>query len=259
MLRNSVEFACEFTHVIPRESSLLIAIYTGIFWMNAEWHYSQNGRRLGPVTLTQLQEMLQSGRLDENSLVWKPGMTDWVAAGSVSELFPPGAPVPPPLPQPEYATKDEPLAALSNAANAIRSQYHKQRIALCIAAAVGMLSTFMPWVSVPFIGSFYGTQLIGWLTFLLFIPALVLALRGNKLKPIIGRKRLLAAIPAGFAGLIGIANIVSLRNETASANPLAALSASMVKLEIGIFLLIIAAFTVCLVAWLMDSRSDAGV
>ncbi len=223
--------------------------------MNAEWHYSQNGHRLGPVTLTQLQQLLQSNSLGKNDLVWKPGMTDWVPAGSVQELLPLDAePAPPPLPR-ESPTKNEPLVVFSNAVNTVRSQYHKQRLAICVAAAVGMLSTFMPWVSVPLVGSFYGTQSGGWLTFFLFIPALVVGLRGNKLKPIRGRQRLIAAIPAGLAGIIGISNIASLKNQSASSDLFAALSASMVRLEIGIFLLVVAAFTVCLVAWLMDNRS----
>jgi hypothetical protein len=54
-----------------------------------------------------------------------------------------------------------------------------QRVVLAIAAALGMLCTFLPWVSAPFVGSVSGTRGDGWITFGLCAVALVIALAGN--------------------------------------------------------------------------------
>jgi len=58
-----------------------------------------DGQQLGPMSVPQLSQYVQSGRIDRNTLVWCSGMADWTAAGTVAELsrlF--GAPVPPPPP-----------------------------------------------------------------------------------------------------------------------------------------------------------------
>jgi uncharacterized RDD family membrane protein YckC len=42
-----------------------------------EWYYSENGERRGPVPDTALTELLQSGRLSTDTLVWREGWNDW--------------------------------------------------------------------------------------------------------------------------------------------------------------------------------------
>jgi hypothetical protein len=57
---------------------------------------------------------------------------------------------------------------------------HAQRVALAIAAAVGMICTFLPWVNVPLIGAIYGTRGDGWITLALCAGALACALTGDR-------------------------------------------------------------------------------
>ena len=48
---------------------------------------------------------------------------------------------------------------------------NKQRLAILITAAVGALSTFMPWAKAPIVGSVPGTEIedgLGWISFGLF-------------------------------------------------------------------------------------------
>jgi hypothetical protein len=69
--------------------------------MAAEWYYAKNKQRVGPVTETQLQELVRSGELGPADMVWKQGMAKWQPAGSVDGLLPKSPPVqpePPPLP-----------------------------------------------------------------------------------------------------------------------------------------------------------------
>lgn len=57
-----------------------------------------NGQQAGPFDLATLQQMLTTGQLARETLVWKKGMADWAAASSISELSALFGSVPPPIP-----------------------------------------------------------------------------------------------------------------------------------------------------------------
>jgi len=57
-----------------------------------------NGAQAGPFDTAALSEKLAGGQLTRATLVWKTGMPQWTAAGSVAELASLFADVPPPLP-----------------------------------------------------------------------------------------------------------------------------------------------------------------
>lgn len=63
------------------------------------WYYAQNEEQHGPVTFEQLQELVESGQVSANDLVWNPDLPDWKPAGSVKGLAPEGAVQPPTLPK----------------------------------------------------------------------------------------------------------------------------------------------------------------
>lgn len=69
---------------------------------NDSYHLAVNGTSTGPYTLSVLSTMAANGQFTKESLVWKSGMANWHAAGSISELaglfagtVPPVPPVPP--------------------------------------------------------------------------------------------------------------------------------------------------------------------
>lgn len=69
---------------------------------NESYHVAVNGTATGPYTVSVLSTMAANGQLTSESLVWKSGMANWQAAGSISELaglfagtVPPVPPVPP--------------------------------------------------------------------------------------------------------------------------------------------------------------------
>lgn len=41
------------------------------------WFYSEGNRQAGPVSDSQLEELLRSGKINSNTLIWRDGMTDW--------------------------------------------------------------------------------------------------------------------------------------------------------------------------------------
>lgn len=73
------------------------------------WYYAVRGKQCGPVSEDELKELLASGRLPSDSLVWKPEMPDWQPAARVPELADclaqrPGT-LPPPLPDPSIESQ----------------------------------------------------------------------------------------------------------------------------------------------------------
>lgn len=52
----------------------------------AMYHVAINGQASGPYDMTTLHQMVSSGQLTANSLVWKVGMAQWTAAGLIDEL-----------------------------------------------------------------------------------------------------------------------------------------------------------------------------
>ena len=66
------------------------------------YNVAVNGQSTGPYDMTTLSQMAANGQFTSNSLVWKTGMANWAAAGTVPELSllfqqnpPPIPPVPP--------------------------------------------------------------------------------------------------------------------------------------------------------------------
>lgn len=57
-----------------------------------------NGQQYGPYNIQQMQQMAQSGQVNASTLVWAPGMPQWVAAGTVPELANFFMATPPPIP-----------------------------------------------------------------------------------------------------------------------------------------------------------------
>ena len=53
---------------------------------NARYHIVINGQDAGEFDKQALSQMAIDGRINKNTLVWRQGMADWTAAGSVYEL-----------------------------------------------------------------------------------------------------------------------------------------------------------------------------
>ena len=50
------------------------------------WHVSLNGQQSPALQLAQVQQYIQSGQVTAATMVWKTGLSDWMAAGQVPEL-----------------------------------------------------------------------------------------------------------------------------------------------------------------------------
>lgn len=50
------------------------------------WYYVKDGQQAGPVNDVQLQQLVAGGDVNESTLVWREGLTDWVAYGSFGQV-----------------------------------------------------------------------------------------------------------------------------------------------------------------------------
>lgn len=53
-----------------------------------EWFYGLDGQALGPVTVSQLQQLAATGQITGDTPVWKQGMAGWQRLGDTPELGP---------------------------------------------------------------------------------------------------------------------------------------------------------------------------
>jgi membrane protease subunit (stomatin/prohibitin family) len=63
------------------------------------YYVAVNGQQSGPFDMTVLKNMANSGSLTRNTLVWKQGMSNWLAAEQTDDLKSLFPQLPPPLPQ----------------------------------------------------------------------------------------------------------------------------------------------------------------
>jgi len=52
------------------------------------WFYSLDGQQSGPVSDSQMDDLLRSGKINRNTLVWREGMTDWQPLNQVRHAEP---------------------------------------------------------------------------------------------------------------------------------------------------------------------------
>lgn len=66
--------------------------------METNWYYAANGQeRKGPVSESELKQLLGSGQLPAGTLVWCDGMANWTPAQEVAALRNSPPPIPPPV------------------------------------------------------------------------------------------------------------------------------------------------------------------
>lgn len=63
------------------------------------WHYADESGEVGPITLGQLVSALAKNNTGSETLVWRPGLADWMRASEVPEIASLLLLPPPPLPK----------------------------------------------------------------------------------------------------------------------------------------------------------------
>ncbi len=138
---------------------------------------------------------------------------------------------------------------------------NKQRLAILICAAVGMLATFMPWFNIPIAGSVNGTQgnNDGWITLAIFAVPLVLSLLGDRTKGLEGAL-LTIVIVAGLADAgFALYRIIDFKNKLSplSDNAFGQLLTSTMSVGFGLYLIVIAGIAQGAAAWALKDKQAA--
>lgn len=56
--------------------------------MSNNWHYAKGGEKHGPITAAQLKELVTTGQLAPDDLVWCEDMKEWRKASTVKGCSP---------------------------------------------------------------------------------------------------------------------------------------------------------------------------
>jgi hypothetical protein len=106
---------------------------------DAVWHVAVDGAQRGPLTKSEVLELLRSRRLTGSDLVWGPGLSDWTPVGETSEFLQPPSRTAPtlrvdPRPQPGAALAAEPDQADKPSVGTRWSLWRSASIGLLVSA-----------------------------------------------------------------------------------------------------------------------------
>lgn len=135
---------------------------------------------------------------------------------------------------------------------------NKQRLAILIASTLGALGTFMPWMSVPIIGSINGTKGDGYITLIFFLIPLVISLLGNRRESINGIKLWSAMVGGGLSAIIALYKIIDFKSKMSDVpdNPFAQAITSSVSIEYGLYVIAIAGIGVIVSSIFVKDNSN---
>lgn len=139
------------------------------------------------------------------------------------------------------------------------NKMYKQRIGIIIAAAIGALGTFLPWVHAPIIGSVpgsYGSD--GWITFILFVITIGLCFVGKRTEPLKLGFLVGAIIPSLLASIVALIKIIDFNSQMGNAvsdNPFSKAMTQTVGIGIGLYLIVLAGIAVLLVGIFLNKST----
>ena len=128
---------------------------------------------------------------------------------------------------------------------------NKQRIGILIAAGLGMLATFMPWLKAPVVGTINGAEWKGdgWITFFLFALTLVISLINDKSKSLKGWLLYCAIIPSIIAAAIGIWKINDINSMIGTLGIYTGGLPPAISIGFGLYLEVLAGISIPIIAF----------
>jgi hypothetical protein len=123
-----------------------------------EWFYAVGSTQHGPVPAETILQMIASGQLTPENLVWRDGMPQWMRAGDMPIFAPPIArpigptsipPPPPPLGQPLGAYYPDPQTAAlqSKASTAMAIGIISLVLSACVCGPAGVGMGIWAWIA----------------------------------------------------------------------------------------------------------------
>lgn len=137
---------------------------------------------------------------------------------------------------------------------------NKQKLVIVIIAAIGTISTFLPWATIKFYNSISinGTNGgDGWISLGLFAIAGILSIIGDKTKPLNGTYKIIIAIVGVIAAIIGILNIINMRSqlsEIGNENPFSDQLKEAISTGFGLWLIVVCGVALLVVIYMMKEK-----
>lgn len=130
---------------------------------------------------------------------------------------------------------------------------HSQRLAIIMIAGIGMLTLLMPWVNGPLPGGMNTLKQDAWIIPALFAIPILLCLARDRKMPLVGIKFFAAIVPVVFVALYAISKILNFRSifDNFVQPSLSGLIDAPVSIGFGLYLLVVAALVLPVVAWKM--------
>lgn len=120
---------------------------------------------------------------------------------------------------------------------------NKQRLTILIVAILGVIGTFLPWISTPF-GSVKGTEGDGYITLALYAVVLVFSVLGKTKEPLKGGLLIGAIIIALVASAVGLYDIMNAKK----------LLGSMKFIGIGLYLVSVAGILIAILSFVIKDK-----
>ena len=134
---------------------------------------------------------------------------------------------------------------------------NNQRISLLVISAIGILATFMPWSSVPILGSMNGVNTtIGKFSIIFFIIPLVVCLIGNKSKELKKSSHYIIIISSVIVVMLDSIQLLVLILKPQSENPLDILISEQIRIGFGLYLAILSGIMLPVFLFLMKSKEE---
>lgn len=131
-----------------------------------------------------------------------------------------------------------------------------QRVAIGIASGVGILACFLPWASLPIVGSISGVKGDGWIYAGMLLVPILIAFLGDKTKALDKKSKVASGLIGAFVAVMGfymISNFNEKIESTSKAigdNPFSQLATSSAHIDFGLYLLVIASVALMICAFI---------
>lgn len=135
---------------------------------------------------------------------------------------------------------------------------NKQRLIILVLAVLGMLAVFMPWVNMPIVGAVNGARGDGWFVFCLYAIPAIIAVLGNRAKPLQGAMLYGAIVPGLICSGVAIWKMIDFNNamKVEDGNPFAAALSSTVSIGFGLYLVILLGIAIAASAYLFKEKTQ---
>ena len=111
--------------------------------LKPQWYYANEGQQLGPVSIADLKKLVAISQVLPETLIWREGMSAWLPANGLPELFatdPVDSPEMPPFDQPSVLQQH-----LQGQVDYTHVEPHRGELILTL----GIVGLFVPIVGIP--------------------------------------------------------------------------------------------------------------